>query len=373
MPEKIFVLEDSGTLHRMNEADYESEALLQDLLCKYSDLLSGEQIDVSNPRKWLFISKEYPVASSEDGAGRWYVDHLFVDQDAVPTIVEVKRSSDTRIRREVVGQVLEYAANARLFWSSWELRSYFESNHSKDDPREVFGACFSPETDYDEFWSSLEGNLKSGKMRLLFVADAIPPELRKIIEYLNEEMKNTEVLGLEVKQFISESGLKTLVPKIIGQTSEALSLGKSRKSRQWDEESLYQSFREQGREDVMDIARTLLQWSREHCTRVWFGRGINYASFIPVVESNAVPYQLFVLYAYGRLEIPFYYYHNKKLFKSPESRMEILEKFNQVKGIHLPPEAITKRPSLDLKIFLDKETLDGFFSVLNWLIRKIES
>ena len=98
MPEKIFVLEDSGTLHRMNEADYESEALLQDLLCKYSDLLSGEQIDVSNPRKWLFISKEYPVASSEDGAGRWYVDHLFVDQDAVPTIVEVKRSSDTRIQ-----------------------------------------------------------------------------------------------------------------------------------------------------------------------------------------------------------------------------------------------------------------------------------
>lgn len=37
------------------------------------------------------------------------MDHLFVDQDAIPTLVEVKRSSDTRIRREVVGQLLEYS------------------------------------------------------------------------------------------------------------------------------------------------------------------------------------------------------------------------------------------------------------------------
>ncbi|MCO6480232.1 MAG: hypothetical protein J5I94_26570 [Phaeodactylibacter sp.] len=44
------------------------------------------------------------------------MDHLFVDQDAIPTLVEVKRSTDTRIRREVVGQILDYAANAALFW-----------------------------------------------------------------------------------------------------------------------------------------------------------------------------------------------------------------------------------------------------------------
>ena len=49
--------------------------------------------------------------TSSDG-GRWLVDRLFLDQDGVPTLVEVKRSSDTRIRREVVGQLLEYAANA---------------------------------------------------------------------------------------------------------------------------------------------------------------------------------------------------------------------------------------------------------------------
>jgi hypothetical protein len=34
----------------------------------------------------------------------------------VPTLVEVKRSDDTRIRREVVGQMLDYAANGVVYW-----------------------------------------------------------------------------------------------------------------------------------------------------------------------------------------------------------------------------------------------------------------
>ena len=52
-----------------------------------------------------------------DGVERWSVDHLLLDQDAIPTLVEVKRSSDSRIRREVVGQMLDYAANAVTYWN----------------------------------------------------------------------------------------------------------------------------------------------------------------------------------------------------------------------------------------------------------------
>ena len=33
-----------------------------------------------------------------------------LDQDAIPTLVKVERSSDTRVRCEVVGQMLDYAA-----------------------------------------------------------------------------------------------------------------------------------------------------------------------------------------------------------------------------------------------------------------------
>ena len=73
------------------------------------------------------VTREMAVPGEEDGAGRWSLDHLFLDQDAIPTLVEVKRSCDTRIRREVVGQMLDYAANAVAYWPVEEIRAKFEA------------------------------------------------------------------------------------------------------------------------------------------------------------------------------------------------------------------------------------------------------
>ncbi len=76
----------------------------------------------------LFIEQECFVPSEEGGAGRWAIDHLFLDQDGIPTIVEVKRSTDTRIRREVVGQMLDYASNAVAHGPVPHLRERFAPN-----------------------------------------------------------------------------------------------------------------------------------------------------------------------------------------------------------------------------------------------------
>ena len=109
---RIFLVQEDNTLQTLAEQPYTSEDLLQTLLEKYPDLLAGDQIAPSAPRRWLLVSREFGVPGEEEGANRWALDHLFLDQDGIPTLVEVKRSSDTRIRREVVGQMLDYAANA---------------------------------------------------------------------------------------------------------------------------------------------------------------------------------------------------------------------------------------------------------------------
>lgn len=111
----IYLIRQDNQLIEMKETAYESEDLLQRLLANYSDLIAGDQIDAVTPKKWILVSREVPVPSEEDGAGRWSLDHLFLDQDGVPTFVEVKRSTDSRIRREVVGQMLDYAANAAVY------------------------------------------------------------------------------------------------------------------------------------------------------------------------------------------------------------------------------------------------------------------
>ncbi len=169
----IYLIQEDGELVEMTELAYDSEDLLQSLLAKYPRLLAGDQIDSATPRRWLLISREAPVPSEEEGAGRWSVDHLFLDQDAIPTLVEVKRSSDTRIRREVVGQMLDYAANAVVYWPIEKLRAQFEANCGSD-PEEVIGEFLGPDADSEKFWQTAKTNLQAGRVRLLFVADEIP-------------------------------------------------------------------------------------------------------------------------------------------------------------------------------------------------------
>lgn len=97
---KIFFLEDNASsLAALVEAPYDTEDILQALRARYHDLLPGDQIDPESPRRWLFVSREMGVPGEAGGGDQWSLDHLFLDQDAIPTFVECKRSSDTRGRR----------------------------------------------------------------------------------------------------------------------------------------------------------------------------------------------------------------------------------------------------------------------------------
>ena len=218
MADDIFIIQDNGTLIEMGEKEYDSEALLQEFLANYPKLLAGGQIDTASPRRWLLVKREMGIPAEEDGGERWSVDHLFLDQDAIPTLVEVKRSSDTRIRREVVGQMLDYAANAVVYWPVEQIRAEFEN--SNDDSDEKIAEFLGEDINSEDFWQRVKTNLQAGKIRMLFVADVIPPELRRIVEFLNEQMDPGEVLAVEIKQYVGE-GMKTLVPRVIGQTAEA--------------------------------------------------------------------------------------------------------------------------------------------------------
>lgn len=190
MKGNIFLLQGGGSLVKMKEAPYDSEDLLQELLARYPDLLAGDQIDGDEPRRWLLVSREMAVPGEEDGAGRWSLDHLFLDQDAIPTLVEVKRSSDTRIRREVVGQMLDYAANAVMYWPVESIRSRFEKTCElqRMEPTSTLTAFLRESGDCEGFWQQVKTNLQAGRIRLVFVADEIPTELRRVVEFLDGQM-----------------------------------------------------------------------------------------------------------------------------------------------------------------------------------------
>jgi len=268
MEGRIFVVQADNSLVTVNRAPYDNEALLQNLLSDYPDLLAGDQMNTERPRRWLLISPELKLDTEADGTGGWWIDHLFLDQDSIPTIVEVKRSSDSRIRREVVGQMLDYAAHFATYWPAERIRAYFEERckaHNNDPDEQICALLEDVEGDIEAFWSLVGENLTAGRLRLLFVADEMPVHLQRVVEFLNTYMSPTEVLAVEIQQFTG-GNLKTLVPRVIGQTVQAQEKKMVVKSAasgvEWSEDRFIAALSALNGTEAVETTRRILDWAK---------------------------------------------------------------------------------------------------------------
>jgi hypothetical protein len=220
----IYLLGEDGRLEKVPYTRYATEDVLQELIASYPELIVGEQIDPDDPPRWLLVSREAGVPDAEESSDRWSLDHLLLDQRAIPTFVEVKRSSDTRIRREVIGQMLDYAANGTRYWPTDRVRALAAARiGGVEELDQAIGELLgsgAQDTDVEGYWGRVEENLRAGRVRLLFVADELPRELRRVIEFLNEHMPMIEVLGIEIRHYAGGS-MRALVPRVIGQTERA--------------------------------------------------------------------------------------------------------------------------------------------------------
>lgn len=231
---KIFFINRAGNLEPMSETGYATEQMLQTFIAKCPDLLPGDQINPENPRRWLLVKREMAVPGEVEEGGRMRLDHLLLDQDGTPTFIECKRASDARVRREVVAQMLDYAANGTEYWSGDLIRQCAAETAQRDGHdldtaiRALLGVAtqqaeeVEPGDDADDavesYWTNVKEKLASGTVRMIFVADEIPKELRRLVEFLNEKMAGSgvEVLAVEVRQFVGAEGRTVLVPRVIG-------------------------------------------------------------------------------------------------------------------------------------------------------------
>ena len=223
MAERIYARAGKGVLEPLEEEALPSEDEFQELIADHLELLDGKQIRPEEPRRWVLVTREKGIAETPDAGDRLRVDLLIVDQDAVPTLAEVKRRSNREIRRTVVGQMLEYAAHAAQTWKADELRAAFEESctaRGRDPDDELAGLLQEETPDGDGFWRQVVTNLAAGRLRLLFIADDIPDPLKRVVEFLNAHMQEIEVLAVEIKQFRGAS-TQTLVPRAIGRTAAA--------------------------------------------------------------------------------------------------------------------------------------------------------
>lgn len=203
---------------------YPTEDELQRYLADYVDLIPGDQINPESPRRWLLVGREVGVPGAEGETGRWSLDHLFLDQDGIPTFVECKRAVDTRARREVVAQMLDYAANGLAYWSIDRIRlaaAETAARRGQDLTAQLLELVNgSSDDDIDAFWEQVETHMREQQVRLIFVVDEAPRELRQLVEFLNQKLRDVDVMIVEVKQYQGE-GMTALAPRLLGMTETA--------------------------------------------------------------------------------------------------------------------------------------------------------
>jgi len=351
----------------MAETPYEHEAILQELLARHPALLAG---DDAGGNDLLLIRREASVALGGTGGPRGSLDHLFVNAAGVPTLVEVKRSADSRIRREVVGQLLDYAANAAANWGGDTLRQLFDQQCVERgvDPDETVRESLAAVVDVDAFWASVRGNVAAERLRLVFVADAIPSELRRIVEYLNGQMTETEVVAIEVKQYRDATGAhQALVPRLVGDTEAARQTKGRAQTRRWDRESILATLEQRVDGVAAEVAQRLFGWVDDRGDlRDSFGAGSKDGSFQAGYWDQERYLWPFVLYSYGRVEVQFQHIAKRRPFDRPELREALHSRLEVIRGFDLPPVSEAKRPAVDLVDLAPSDAFAAFTAAMDW-------
>jgi hypothetical protein len=362
----IYVQQGNGKLIEMHRQGYGKEADLQQLLADYPDLIPGEQVDSVSPRRWLLIRREAGVADEEGGSDRWSLDHLFIDQEAVPTLVEVKRSTDPRARREVVAQMLDYAANSVVYMPVEQMRAWLDDRvrpHSTADDTlmEVFGL-----DDPSVFWANAARNLQAGRVRLIFVADSIAPELRRIVEFLNGQMNPAEVFAVEVQQFVG-IGVRTLVPRLIGQTAVAeAKKGPGGGGAPWDADR-FMSAVEPG---VAHLVSRLTTWATEHGCHIRWGSGSKGRMGIALAWTGG-ELPILSVWSHGRVELPLGYLQRMPPFDDEERRADIARQVGAIPGVKLSTGGLEGWPTFDAAALSTPEGLAAIERVLDTIVTEV--
>jgi hypothetical protein len=275
--------------------------------------------------------------------------------------------------------MLDYAANAVVYWPAEEIRARFMARHANaDDADRELLSFLAEDGEPEAFWNRVKTNLQAGKVRMIFVADAIPPELKRVVEFLNQQMDPAEVLALELRQYVGE-GLKTLVPRVIGNTAvaEAKKDVNAAGKKQWDEEAFLQAVRAERGAQVADAIMALLDWAKRKCDAITWGKGGKWGSFAAKVRgANGNEDILFYLWMQSKnvfIELPLGYFTPDCPLSDLAVRREFLGRVNKIPGIDLPADSVEKRRSVQLQVLAQGTALSDFLAILDWAIGLVEA
>ena len=208
----------SGNVHALrplglgsDEIRRVNEARIQDLVAMNPECLPIREIDpiFDNP---VSICKELGTTAGS-------VDNFLITTSGLPVLVECKLWRNTESRREVVGQIVDYA-KALSQWTASDLhREVNKKSRSIDET--LLAQLRRRDSSLDEatFNDAVAHNLRRGRFLLLVVGDGIREGVEEIVEYVQKYSGLHFTLGVvELPLFECPDGSLLVTPRIMART-----------------------------------------------------------------------------------------------------------------------------------------------------------
>ena len=216
----LVVLNDRGALKLIQpalEGSARREQAMRDLIYDHPEILPIHALDPS-------YSPVFTVARELSIPGVGFVDVLLADERGRLVVVECKLWRNPQARREVVGQILDYARELSRY--AYEDLQRQVSIASKRQGNVLFELAREAGSELDEarFVDRVTRDLSAGRFLLLIVGDGIAEGTRRIGEYLRDQPGLAFEFGLiemAEYQFTDEGGAsRTIVqPRVLAQTT----------------------------------------------------------------------------------------------------------------------------------------------------------
>jgi hypothetical protein len=189
-----------------------SEADIQALVHEHPTVLPITEIDP------MFVGPVPICRELVTPAGN--IDNFMVTPSGLPVIVECKLWRNPEGRREVVGQILDYAKELSR-WSSSDLqREVRRRRGGEGNPLLELVRAADPTVDETAFNDALTVNLRRGRMLLLIVGDGIREGVEALAEYLQAHAGLHFSLGLvEMPIYAMPDGGRLVAPRVLARTA----------------------------------------------------------------------------------------------------------------------------------------------------------
>jgi hypothetical protein len=184
-------------------------------------------------------------------------------------------------------------------------------------------------------------------------------------------MKPAEVLALEIRQYAEKgSGLKTLVPRIIGQAVTKIG---NPPGKLWTIERFLGAVENEVGKEEAKVADKIHDWAKKEMTRISWGKGKKFGAFYPILEHKGVNFYPFEVWTNGKVYFDFRDIKSQPPFDSEEKRLELLRKLNSFADKEFSKDAISDYPEMPLSTLNDSAKREKFKSTFDWFVKEVKA